>query len=114
MLAHKKITIIFLLIVNCCWLNAQTANEKYVPLVSNGTFPKQVINALQARINAELAEKIYYKTTPQQKQKLDTAIIRDVYTHNMLISGEVLYGDSIGLYVNKVVAELLKNDPELL
>ncbi|MGZ4055855.1 MAG: M48 family metallopeptidase [Bacteroidia bacterium] len=110
----KNISIIFLFLFHCIVLDAQTVNEKYSRLISYGNFQKQIIDEVQSHINAEQAERFSYKSSAQQKQKLDSAIYKNIFLRNMLLGGEVLYGDSVGNYVNKVAGELLKNDPELL
>jgi hypothetical protein len=104
----KKIILLFLLLP--LFLAAQTKPDH--TLLSSGPLPQKLLNELQAKITSEHAEAAKMGYT--QKQPMDSVIWYDTYLYNLLLSGEVLYGDSLGSYVNKVAAELLKNEPEKL
>lgn len=107
-----KRIILFLFLLNFATMNAQEASGKSFHYASSGIFPTVVINNVQKEMDADIVQRSSYKLSYPQKLKMDTVIYNDVFLYNMLLSGEVLYDDSVGMYVNKVAAELLKNEPE--
>ncbi|HEY0031466.1 MAG TPA: M48 family metalloprotease [Bacteroidia bacterium] len=109
----KKIKIILYFIAASISTNAQIAKSGYFHLLSNGAFPTSVVQNLQSQINNEWKERNSYKTSVAQKASLDSTIYKDTYLYNLLLSGEVLYNDSVGNYVNRVATELMKETPDL-
>ncbi|MFL5764225.1 MAG: M48 family metallopeptidase [Bacteroidia bacterium] len=76
-------------------------------LHSSGDLPSSVVNELQVKIKAECGEEDRMSYT--RKLGMDSVIWYDTYLYNLLLSGEVLYGDSLGMYVNRVAGQFLKN-----
>lgn len=110
---NKKSLFLFLLSLNSIVLFAQTNSERSFQYVSSGNFPITTINEIQKGIDLLFEEQKNLKSGSPQKQKLDTLIYNDIYLKNLLLSGEVMYGDSISMYVNKIASELIKDNPDL-
>lgn len=110
---YKKHLFIFLLCINCIVIISQNPRENSFRYVSSGNFPTSIVSEVQIRIDSLYEEQRNSRTSFRQKQKLDTLVFNEIYLKNLLVSGEVMYGDSISTYINKIAIELLKDSPDL-
>ncbi|MCX6297056.1 MAG: M48 family metallopeptidase [Bacteroidetes bacterium] len=82
----------------------------YTPLKSSGALPEEFLKTARALSEEEL-KTVGYGTDRIAKQQFITS--SNYFLRDLLLSGDVLINDPLGIYVNKVADELLKNDPEL-
>jgi hypothetical protein len=92
--------------------SAQDFNN-YKPLRSSGEVPKKFLTSSTQKYNSEVEklskkEKARLRRTKKQFFLENSFIIDD-----MLLSGKVLFNDPVGIYVNKVMDEILKDDKDL-
>ncbi|MEL6593775.1 MAG: hypothetical protein AAFQ68_26980, partial [Bacteroidota bacterium] len=88
--------------------------ENYEPLKSTGTLPKEFLTTTFEQVEDQQAG-ISRETRDQTKREdLETFYLETTYALDELLrSGQVLYNDPIGDYVNDVVDEILKDQPAL-
>ncbi|MEL6651746.1 MAG: M48 family metallopeptidase, partial [Bacteroidota bacterium] len=88
--------------------------ENYEPLKSSGTLPKEFLTTTFEQVEDQQAG-ISRETRDQTKREdLETFYLETTYALDELLrSGQVLYNDPIGDYVNDVVDEILKDQPAL-
>ena len=82
----------------------------YIPLKSTGTLPEEFLKTARS-LSEDDIKTIGYGTDRVAKQQF--TISSNYFLRDLLLSGDVLINDPLGIYVNKVADELLKNDPEL-
>jgi Zn-dependent protease with chaperone function len=88
--------------------NAQSFNKNYTPLQSSGTLPDVFLKSARAQSAYELA------IIPQQKDKIEKEQFikaNNYFIEDLLLSGQVLVNDPLTTYVNKVAAEVIKQNP---
>jgi Zn-dependent protease with chaperone function len=106
-----KIGIVCLMICSDNQLsNAQSFNEDYKPLQSSGTLPEVFLKSARAQSAYELA------IIPQQKDKIEKEQFikaNNYFIEDLLLSGQVLLNDPLTTYVNKVAAEVIKQNPAI-
>lgn len=90
-------------------VSAQYANN-YIPLKSSGALPEEFLRTARS-LSEEDIKTLGYGTDRIAKQQF--TISSNYFLRDLLLSGDVLINDPLGIYVNKVADELLKNDPEL-
>ncbi|MGK0390414.1 MAG: Zn-dependent protease with chaperone function [Maribacter sp.] len=91
-------------------LTAQNLNN-FEQLVSDGEIPKEFISSSSSKYKS-LEKKVKDKKKAGKKQKkfyLESSFAID----QLLRSGEVLFGDPVSDYVNKVADKLLEHSPKL-
>lgn len=88
---------------------AQFTND-YKPIVSSGILPEEFI--ISARSMAEEDMKLLVNE-PDKIAKEQFAMKNNYFLKDLLLEGTVLINDPLTKYVNKVVDELLKNNPTL-
>lgn len=82
----------------------------YTPLKSTGALPEEFLKTARS-LSEEDIKTLGYGTDRIAKQQF--TISSNYFLRDLLLSGDVLINDPLGIYVNKVADELLKNDPEL-
>lgn len=82
----------------------------YIPLKSSGSLPEEFLKTARS-LSEDDIKNIGYGTDRIAKQQF--TISSNYFLRDLLLSGDVLINDPLGIYVNKVADELLKNDPEL-
>jgi hypothetical protein len=86
---------------------AQSFNKDYRPLQSSGTLPEIFLKSARAQSAYELA------IIPQQKDKIEKEQFikaNNYFIEDLLLSGQVLVNDPLTTYVNKVAAEVIKQN----
>jgi hypothetical protein len=91
-------------------LNAQQFDKDYTPLKSSGTLPELFLKSPRIQSEEEIKNlpTDKDKTAKQQFVKANNYFIND-----LLLSGQVLVNDRLTAYVNKVAAEVIKQNPGL-
>ncbi len=114
MLKSVKIKVLFagIIIILLNDINSAKAQNSadYTPLKSSGALPEEFLKTARALSEEELG-KIGNESDRTAKQQF--TVSSNYFLRDLLLSGNVLINDPLGLYVNKVTDELLKNDPEL-
>jgi Zn-dependent protease with chaperone function len=88
--------------------NAQSFNKDYKTLQSSGTLPEVFLKSARAQSAYELA------IIPLQKDKIEKEQFikaNNYFIEDLLLSGQVLVNDPLTMYVNKVAAEVIKQNP---
>jgi hypothetical protein len=112
---HKLIfliSIIFILSIFSFQSSAQNF-DNYANIKSSGKIPSDFLGLSSSKFKADRTtiskdDENYLKRS-KQKFYLENNFLVDELLHN----GKVLYNDPIGIYINKVVAKILVNKPEL-
>jgi len=106
----------------CIWVTSfsQYTAADYTPLKSSGLIPDLFLQSAKTMSEDEIRLLQSAKTAGQiaedKKVKEDKSnFIKEsnYYLRRTLLSGNVLINDPLGIYVNKVADNLLKNNPEL-
>jgi hypothetical protein len=115
---NKSVQIIILKIGVVCSLscmdvsyaNAQQFDKDYAPLKSSGALPELFLKSprVQSEEDIKNLPTDRDKTAKQQFVKANNYFIND-----LLLSGQVLVNDRLTAYVNKVAAEVIKQNPGL-
>lgn len=107
----KRISFSLFIIFALMQLHAQDLN--FQPLKSSGKLPETLFTSSTTKYKSDLKDiKDNEEGLSKNEQKsfyLETNFRIDA----LLQSGKVLFNDPIGLYINDVVDEILKDDPEL-
>jgi Zn-dependent protease with chaperone function len=91
---------------------AQDFSKDYSPIVSSGQLPSIFVQTYAEKTKTELG-KLHDKNYTTLAKKKDFAMSSNYNVDRIIHGGGVLFNDSISAYVNKVLDEILKNDPEL-
>lgn len=86
--------------------------DNYGQLVSSGSLPEDFTKRTQDKVRSDiqtLDDKNYNSRRSKEQYILEASYLVD----ELMKSGKVLVNDPLGIYVNKVADELLKNDPDL-
>ncbi|MFM7024370.1 MAG: M48 family metallopeptidase [Flavobacteriales bacterium] len=102
------------LLLSSFFLPAQVVDfNHYQNIECNGEIPKVIIKTMDKRIAEEEKKEISKKDNWREKKKKEKFIIESSYgISELLVSGAVVFNDSLSLYITGVAKELLKNDPE--
>ena len=94
--------------------NAQTLDfNHYQNLECGGEIPKSIIKNIEKRIAEEEKKEISQKDNWRKKKAKEKFIVESSYDiSELLLSGLVLFNDTLSNYVHSVAKELLKNDVE--
>ena len=106
-------SIVYLLFSN---LSAQVIDfNHYQEIECNGEIPKVIVKNIEKRISEEEKKEITKKDSWREKKTKEKFIVESSYAiSELLVSGTVLFNDSISNYITSVAKELLKNDLETL
>jgi hypothetical protein len=104
---RSLLTVLFCSLISFSF--AQFEND-YKPLVSSGALPAEFITTAKELSKQEISDlgKVEDKSAKQQ-----FIISNNYFLRDLLLSGNVLVNDPLSKYVNKVVDELLKDQPAL-
>lgn len=92
--------------------HAQDFNN-YRSIRSGGIIPQKFLTSTTQKYKQDIAEKISRKEKRSKKSVKREFFLESNYEVNeMLLSGRVLFNDPVSVYLNKVMDELLKDDPE--
>lgn len=88
--------------------------KNYTNVESHGNLPADFTERTSNKV-AKDAEAIIKDTDTRhtQSKKYDFILKSNYYIDNLLMSGNVLFGDTISIYVNKVADIILQNEPKL-
>lgn len=89
---------------------AQVTAKDYTPLTSTGTLPEEFLKTARS-VSEEEVKNIGYGMDRQARQQF--VISNNYFLRDLLLGGDVLINDPLTIYVNKVVDEILKNNPML-
>lgn len=97
----------------CFHARAQDFNN-YQPLRSSGTMPEKFITSSTEKYLKDKAEKISDSDKRKdRKAKEEFLLSANFQIDRLLLSGQVLFNDPVTLYINKVLDQVLKDDPKL-
>ncbi|MDQ3191119.1 MAG: M48 family metallopeptidase [Bacteroidota bacterium] len=90
--------------------------KNYQPLKSSGEVPAEFVVSVKEKYKKDLQEHSSDELTSKQNKKIKENFLlgSNHSLERLLLSGRILYGDPITQYINKVAAEVFKNEPELL
>jgi len=93
-------------------LISQVSNNNYSPLRSTGEVPLE-LKKLSAE-KYEIRKETFKKDDRRTRKTKEELVLQSTFAiDELLLSGDVLFNDTIGKYVNKVADELLKDNLEL-
>jgi hypothetical protein len=93
-------------------LPAQDFSKTYQPLCSTGKLPPIFVKSYSQKIQEEF-DKINDPNYFTLNRKKEFTAENNFNVDRILRAGNVLYNDSIGAYVNKVLDEILRDKPEV-
>jgi predicted Zn-dependent protease len=95
-------------------LGQHVSTNQLFELECKGAIPSEFTMALQQRVKVLHDAFDWENSDPLQAQATEKFLEQAaISSHSLLHSGEVLYGDAISLYVQKVGQELLSHHPEI-
>jgi hypothetical protein len=109
----------FLLIVSAFILRTVSAQQtidfnNYLPLKAQGEIPEDFQTLTADRYALSLrTETAHNHNKPVPDEEADFLLQTDYSINAMLLSGKVLFGDTITNYINRVASRVLANDPDL-
>ena len=86
--------------------------SNYTPLKSKGLIPADFTEAYSKKYKRESAQ-IGGSTKKERERQEDFYLRNEYHIDEFLISGEVIFGDTITDYCNRILDHLLKDDPGL-
>jgi len=101
---------VFLLLSFC--VNAQDFNN-FKSLKSSGEVPQKFMTSSTEKYNKEVEKMSTKEQNRLRRTKKQFYLESSFIIDDMLLSGKVMFNDPVGIYINKVMDELLKNDQEL-
>jgi hypothetical protein len=109
----KKAGILFLFL-SIFLLNAksQDLSHDYVPVISSGKLPELFVKNAQTQTQEDI-NRLGEKDYKLRRSKEEFLVKTNYFIDQMIQGGTLLVNDPVGIYVNKVADELLKNDPGL-
>ncbi len=107
---YKKIIFVWIVFLFFSRVLVAQYATNYIPLKSSGALPEEFLKTARS-LSEEDIKNIGYGTDRMAKQQF--TISSNYFLRDLLLSGDVLINDPLGIYVNKVADELLKNNPEL-
>ncbi len=90
---------------------AQDFTKDYLPLHSTGLLPPVFVKSFSQKALEDVG-KLNDKNHYLLNKKKEFALESNFHIDHLIRSGAILFNDSISAYVNKVLDEILKNDPE--
>jgi predicted Zn-dependent protease len=91
-------------------VNAQQFDKDYTPLQSSGTLPEAFLISPRKQSEADI-KKLPYDSDRNAKEQFIKA--NNYFLNDLLLSGQVLVNDPLTAYVNKVAAEVIRQNPSL-
>ena len=108
-----KALIIFLFTGILLYAQAPVDFNNYQPLQCAGTIPEDFLTLSQEKfrqdVKSETKSSGHHVDQSKQEFLLKTNFIID----ELLLSGKVLFGDTVTAYINRIAARVLANEPEL-
>ena len=86
----------------------------YSPLKSVGSIPKDFLQSSAEKIRRDISEEYKRTHVPILKSKRYFYEFSNFLIDDLLLSGNILFGDTVTNYVRSVAAKLFKDDPYLL
>ncbi len=101
-------------VLSCTKVFAQAIDfNHYQSIECSGEIPKVIIKNIEKRILDEEKKEISKKDNWRDKKNKEKFIVESSYSiSELLVSGAVLFNDTMSQYVTDVARELLKYDPE--
>jgi len=106
----------FILFYGITLLNYSTAQDfdNYTPLKSSGPLPSDFTMRTSVKVAKDLSTEISSKDKHSVKKSKSGFLLKSNYmVDELLMSGRVLFGDPVSIYVNKVAEKVLESSPEL-
>jgi hypothetical protein len=112
-LVLKNLAAAVALFLACFSLNGQIDWNYYTPLLASGPIPEDFTLAYADKFEKEAAQIGDDDSYRDKKRKEDFYKRSEYFLNNLLISGDVVFGDTISNYCSLILDKLLKDDPEL-
>lgn len=110
----STILLITLLLNDCIIANCQIVDfNNYHALRSSGTIPDAIIKTLMLNNRESITGQVISDDKKEATAKTRFMLSNDYHVLNLLRSGDMLFGDTISNYVNKVAAVILKDSLKL-
>lgn len=88
--------------------------DDYKPLRSSGIVPKDFTERTSSKVAKDVTEEVSSKDKRSEANSKSEFLLKANYMiDELLMSGKVLFGDEVSIYVNKIADKLLANDKEL-
>jgi len=87
--------------------------DNYVSLKSSGEVPKKFLTSSTEKYKSEVDKLSTKEKNRIRRTKKEFFLESNFIIDDMLLSGKVMFNDPVGIYVNKIVDELLKDDKQL-
>lgn len=102
--------VLFFISLSCI---AQLTKTSYQPLQCEGEIPNSILRTAEEKYKSQ-AGTISKNDNKQTQENKDAFYSNSNYwLDRTLMSGEVLFGDTLTRYIDKIAQDLLQNDPEL-
>ncbi|MCX6181557.1 MAG: M48 family metallopeptidase [Bacteroidetes bacterium] len=109
----KKYILLCFLCISASMYSQVVDFNHYQNVECNGEIPKVIIKTIEKRILEEEKKEISKKDNWREKKTKEKFIVESSYgISELLLSGSVLFNDSMSTYITSVAKELLKSDPE--
>jgi hypothetical protein len=110
----QKISVLtVLLFLGLNSLVAQQTWDNYQPLVSSGAIPDDFTLAYAEKFAREAQQVDRQGSRKDQQRQTQFYKQSEYFLNNVLISGDIVFGDTISQFCNRVLDILLKDNPEL-
>ncbi len=86
-------------------------SKTYIPMQSSGTIPEAALSGINKIVEDDIV--FLDKCKAEEKLKAQQQLSTDYFLKGILLSGNVLFNDSVGNYLNKIMDILLKDKPEV-
>lgn len=106
------LSILFSLICSLS-LDAQSLDKDYSPVKSSGSIPEFYTRATTKKIAEDTKAISIDKDARDKGKQKEFAIHINYAIDNELRSGDILFNEEVGTYINKVADEVFKSDPAL-
>ncbi|MDX2001000.1 MAG: M48 family metallopeptidase [Chitinophagales bacterium] len=109
----KHFALIAALLLGFCSIYGQVTPTDYTPLKAAGSIPLDFITPSYEKV-ADLQYRIAEEQNKLDKKSKKEFLVSSNYILNkLLLSGKVLFNDPVSNYLNSVMQNLLKDEPEL-
>ncbi len=108
---YRASVFLFILVLSSAALHAQFETN-YTPVQSSGTLPKDFVT-LSSKKYQEAKQSLSKKEKGSSRRLKQKFLLQSNFgIDEMLLSGQVLFNDPMGIYVNKVADKVLEYDPQ--
>jgi hypothetical protein len=109
-----KLVLISLLIFSTSLIVNSQNFDNYQPIRSSGNVPNDFTERTSSKVAKDVTDEVSTSDSYKTKNSKSEFLLKANYMiDELLMSGKVLFGDEVSIYVNKIADKLLENDKEL-